>query len=149
MNIAEATLVAAKAHVEQVDKGNMPYVFHAIRVSSHPILKTEDEKVVGMLHDVVEDEKFTIEELIANGLTAKQAALEDKVTRRAGETWSAYISRIGTDEGAIRIKIADLEDNMDVKRLLSMSTNDARRILKYHSLWLHLRGLLEAIVNYR
>ena len=149
MKLTEAIFTSAKAHVTQVDKGGEPYIFHAIRVSANLILKSEDEKVVGMLHDVVEDGKFTIEELIANGLTAIQADMLDKVTRREGETWSAYVSRICTDESAIRIKISDLEDNMDVKRLTSMSTVDAKRILKYHSLWRHLRRLLEDIENGR
>ena len=149
MKLTEAIFTSAKAHVTQVDKGGEPYIFHAIRVSTNLILKSEDEKVVGMLHDVVEDGKFTIEELIANGLTAIQADMLDKVTRREGETWSAYVSRICTDESAIRIKISDLEDNMDVKRLTSMSTVDAKRILKYHSLWRHLRRLLEDIENGR
>ena len=53
MNLARAIEIAASAHKNQADKGGSPYILHPIRVMMS--LDTEDEKIVGVLHDVVED----------------------------------------------------------------------------------------------
>ena len=53
MNLEKAIKIAAEAHTGQVDKGGNPYILHPLRVMLS--LNTEEERVVGVLHDVVED----------------------------------------------------------------------------------------------
>lgn len=144
MKLATAIAIAGVSHENHTDKAGGPYIFHPIRVCMHPILQSEDERVVGALHDTVEDDDtLELEDLIKAGLTPVQSTALDNVTRRDGETWSAYVERVVTHVISIKVKIADLEDNMDVKRLNSMMGKDAKRLTKYHSLWIYLRGILE------
>ena len=51
--LSKAITLALKAHEGQVDKSGMPYAGHIMRVMAAG--RTIDEKIVGVLHDVVED----------------------------------------------------------------------------------------------
>ena len=53
MNLEQAIKIAVEAHTGQVDKGGNPYILHPLRVMLS--LDTEQERIVGVLHDVVED----------------------------------------------------------------------------------------------
>ena len=66
-------------------------------------------------------------------------AAVDALTKRDGESYEAFISRLSTNPLARRVKLADLEHNMDVRRLGSLTAMDMERIDKYHRWWLELR----------
>ena len=70
MNLEKAIKIAVEAHTGQLDKGGNPYILHPLRVMLS--LKTEEERIVGVLHDVVEDcEGWTWDRLASNGLSER------------------------------------------------------------------------------
>lgn len=144
MKLGKAFMIASRVHEAQVDKAGKPYIYHPVRVSMNSILSTEDEHVVAALHDTVEDggDDITILSLIKAGLTPVQATALDNITRRDGESWDNYVGRVVTHIISVKVKIADLEDNMDVKRLATFHHKDKMRTARYHSLWIYLQRIL-------
>ncbi|MFT8642848.1 hypothetical protein [Gluconacetobacter sp.] len=129
MDIERAIEVALQAHKGQRDKGGAPYILHPLRVMLGT--RTHDEQVVAVLHDVVEDSAWSLDELTAYGLTPVQAVALDALTRRSGETYEQFITRAGKNSIGQAVKILDLRDNMDLSRIPHPSAADRRRIEKY------------------
>ena len=116
---------AWEAHKWQVDKGGEPYIFHPLRVS----LKFGDLKlrIIALLHDVVEDSDIKLEQIeIEFGSEVAEAV--DYLSRRSGETYWEYIERMKSNNLAINIKIADIEDNLLPSRIESINS---KLILRY------------------
>lgn len=107
--------IAYKAHWEQTDKAGAPYILHPMRVALR--CQTEDEKIVALLHDVVEDTPITLEELKAQGFSDKVLSALKCLTKIKGEDYQTFIQRVATNPLAVKVKIQDLEDNMDLSRL--------------------------------
>lgn len=130
MNLETAISLAASAHVGQEDKGGNPYILHPLRV----MLKASDDdtRIVAVLHDVVEDSNFTLNDL-SQIFHFKREILEavDALTKRKGETYDEFIQRVKQNELARRVKILDLEDNMMISRIPNPTENDYARIEKY------------------
>ncbi|PZE33341.1 HD domain-containing protein [Curtobacterium sp. MCPF17_031] len=116
--------VATRAHAGQVDKVGRPYIEHPTAVAER--LTTDDEQVVGFLHDVVEDTGITLTELRAMGFTAEQVLAVDAMTKRRGETLAESMARVMADPVAPRVKRADVSHNADPARLATI-TDDATR----------------------
>jgi (p)ppGpp synthase/HD superfamily hydrolase len=134
MNLTTAILIATKAHHGQLDKAGQPYILHPLRVMLR--FKTEAERVVAALHDVIEDsrqaiESVTLDSLRWSGLPDHLVAALNALTRREGESYRDFIQRCAKDQIALRVKIADLEDNMDMSRIAVPSEEDQRRYQKY------------------
>src|SRR5258705_3220665 len=89
------------------------------------------EKIVAVLHDVVEDSDWTLAALRREGFPSSVLAALDGVTRRSRESYEHFIARSGRNPMAKRVKLADLEDNMDVRRLEKVNPKDAKRLSKY------------------
>jgi (p)ppGpp synthase/HD superfamily hydrolase len=137
-NLARSIALAAEAHVEQLDKSGAPYILHPIRMMLH--MSSEAEMIVAILHDVVEDTPWTFDRLRAEGFSEEVMAALDGVTRRPEETYGEFVARAKTNPIARRVKIADLEDNMDLKRLgESLSEHAVDRLKRYHKAWQFLR----------
>ena len=115
MDQNKALEIAYKAHFGQLDKGGSPYILHPIRVALH--CQTEDEKIVALLHDVVEDTAMTFEDLKAEGFNDKLLEALKCLTKEEGEDYKTFIERVSTNHLATKVKIQDLKDNMDVTRL--------------------------------
>ena len=131
-----AIRIAVEAHRGQRDRSGAPYVLHPLRVMLR--VQTEAERMVAMLHDVVEDTALTLEELREHGFPAEVVAAVDHLTRRDGEGYGEYVERAAANPVARRVKIADLEDNMDVRRLGALSAADVERLDRYHRAWRRL-----------
>ncbi|WP_028104156.1 GTP pyrophosphokinase [Pseudoduganella violaceinigra] len=129
-NLDAAIALAVKVHASQEDKSGRPYILHPLRL----MLKFEDEveQVVSVLHDVVEDGDVTLDELRQLGLPEIAVAAIDCLSKRAGERYEDFISRLSSNALARKIKIEDIKDNLDVTRLHSMSDVDLARVAKYH-----------------
>ena len=116
MTPAKAKAIAREAHSGQTDKQGQPYHLHPERVAASPLLKGAPDfvKVAAHLHDVLEDTPLTMRELFGMGMELFSGILLDRVTRRKGETYDQFILRIAAsgERWAIRIKLADLADNM-------------------------------------
>lgn len=107
--------IAYKAHKGQVDKAGVPYILHPMRVALN--CSTEEEKIVALLHDVVEDTPITLEELKAEGFSDGILAALKSLTKTKGEDYRNFIQRVVINPLAARVKIQDLKDNMDLSRL--------------------------------
>jgi len=127
--IERAIKIAAEAHAGQVDKAGAPYILHPLRLMLR--MTTNDERIVAVLHDVVEDSHWSLELLRAEGFSEQVVRAIDSVTRRDGETYEDFVLRAGLDPIGCRVKLADLEDNCDLGRIASPTEKDHTRIERY------------------
>ncbi|WP_448534244.1 phosphohydrolase [Parathermosynechococcus lividus] len=128
--LASAIAIAATAHQHQFDKANNPYILHPLRMMMRGA--TQAEKIVAVLHDVVEDTDWTLDQLVAAGFPADIVAAIDCLSRRPNETYDEFIDRILTNPLATQVKLYDLEDNMDATRLIHLTEWDWQRLQQYH-----------------
>jgi (p)ppGpp synthase/HD superfamily hydrolase len=128
--LERAIAIAAEAHAGQVDKGGAPYIFHPLRVML--AMATEEERIVAVLHDVVEDcPKWSLSRLVEERFGPSVVSALDALTRRKGETYDAFIERLSAKPLARRVKLADLADNSDLSRIASPTEVDLARLEKY------------------
>lgn len=135
-----AVAIAAAAHRGQFDRAGAPYIFHPLRLLLRA--KTAAEKMVAVLHDVVEDTPWTLAALADEGFPAEVLAAVERLSKRPGEEYEAFIERIAEDPLATRVKLLDLEDNMSLLRLDTVSEADLARLAKYHRARLRLLAAL-------
>ena len=103
--------------------------------------KTEDEKIVGMLHDVIEDTDWTFEALEAEGFSKEVIDALRCVTKVSEkENYDDFIDRVRKNPLAVAVKINDLTDNMDIRRLPYLSDKDVKRLKKYLKAYKRLVG---------
>ena len=95
-------------------------------------LDSEDEKIVGVLHDVVEDSKWTFDILRAEGFSERIIEALESVTKLEGEGYDAFIERARRNPLGRKVKIADLTDNMDMRRIGEPTDKDFERLKKYY-----------------
>lgn len=119
---------ATEKHMGQVDRAGVPYVEHPRAVAG--MLDGETERIVAWLHDTVEDTDATIDE-IRRLFGDEVAVAVDHLTHRKGEPYMNYIRRVKENELARKVKLADLEHNMDLSRLPVVTSADALRCVKY------------------
>jgi (p)ppGpp synthase/HD superfamily hydrolase len=131
--LEEAIALAVEAHRGQRDKAGQAYILHPLRVMMR--LEGETERMVAVLHDVVEDSSYTMERLRGLGYPEEVLDALDRLTRREGETYEAFIERVRPHPLARKVKLADLEDNMDVRRLPVVTAKDAERLARYLAAW--------------
>lgn len=127
--ITKALQVAINAHKGQTDKGGGAYIFHPVTVALH--VKTDDEKTVALLHDVVEDTDTTLNDLRAMGFSETVVQAVDAVTRRPDELRDDYLHRVKANAIATTVKIADLHHNSDLSRIPIPGEKDFARVAKY------------------
>ena len=127
----KAIKIADKAHKGQTDKYGAPYIGHVMRVMNYG--KTLDEKIVGALHDVVEDNpKYTFEILLEKGFPNNIVEAVECLTKIPGENYEDFVKRTEKSPLAIAVKLNDLRDNMDLRRLNRLITDeDCARLNKY------------------
>lgn len=127
--IQKAIDIALKAHAGQRDKAGELYLFHPIRVMLAG--KTIEEKIVGILHDVVEDTNVSIEDLKEVGFSETVIIAIDTLSKRKDETYDAFIDRVCKNKLACSVKILDLKDNMNPDRIENPTQEDFMRMSKY------------------
>ena len=125
----KAIEIAELAHEGQVDKGGKPYIGHPLRVMN--ALETFEEKIIAVLHDAVEDSDLTLEDLKVAGFSNTVILAIDAITKREGEQLNDYLKRVMGNEIALRVKIADMTDNMDISRISNPTEKDRERIRIY------------------
>ena len=136
--LEEAIILATKSHLGQRQRNGEPYILHPLRVMM--AVSDENEKIAAILHDVVEDSDITLDDLIPAGFSPEVIELVRLLTHENGKSYEAYIERLRPNPSARRIKIADLQDNMNVRRLPQMRQKDLDRLERYHKFWLLLRA---------
>ena len=137
--LQRAIEIATQAHKGQVDKSGKEYIGHPLRVME--MGKTGEEKIVGVLHDVVEDTDWTFEMLEAEGFSKEVIDALRCVTKVSeNENYDDFIERVKTNPLAVAVKINDLSDNMDIRRLPYLSDKDVKRLKKYLKAYKKLIG---------
>ena len=137
--LQRAIEIATEAHKGQFDKSGKDYIGHPLRVME--MGKTEEEKIVGVLHDVIEDTDWTFETLAEEGFSKEVINALRCVTKLSeNENYDDFIERIKKNPLAVAVKINDLSDNMDIRRLPYLSDKDVKRLKKYLKAYKKLIG---------
>ena len=140
-----AIRIAVEAHAGQVDRAGAAYVLHPLRLMLR--MDTEEEMMAAVLHDVVEDGPgWTLARLAEAGMPATVVEAVEHLTRRPAEAsdYEGFIRRAAAHPIARRVKLADLEDNMDLRRIATPTTRDFERFAKYKRAHALLSALGEA-----
>jgi (p)ppGpp synthase/HD superfamily hydrolase len=129
--LERAIEIAAKAHAGQVDKAGQPYVLHPLRMML--AVTTPEARMAAVLHAVVEDTPVTLEQLRAEGFPASVIDAVEALTKRTEEEndYEAFIRRVAPNPVAREVKLADLRDNSDLRRIAEPTDRDRERIKKY------------------
>ena len=138
-DLQRAIAIAVEAHRDQTRRNRSPYVLHPLRV----MLSFEDEtrRIIGVLHDVVEDSDWSLDDLREEGFAAEVVAAVDALTKREGEDYQDYLDRLETDALARSVKLADLRDNMSVVELPVVREQDTQRLNRYRQAYKLLSDL--------
>lgn len=143
--LTRAVAFAVDRHQGQYDKCGQPYILHLFRVMNDVDAGSAVRQAAAILHDVVEDEKATLDEVNAlfGGAVAHTV---DLLTRKKGETYYEFILRVASDDRAAEIKKADLRDNMRLDRIPRDESVSAMqtRLNRYTLAYLFLTGALDA-----
>lgn len=127
--LERAIAIAAVAHAGQVDKAGQPYILHPLRVMLR--MTTVAERIVAVLHDVVEDTEVTLEVLGAEGFLPEVISAVDALTKRQGESRVDAAYRAKQDSIARLVKLADNAENMDLSRIAEPTERDFARLEEY------------------
>ena len=138
MNLDRALAIAVAAHAGQTDKVGQPYILHPLRIMHR--MATDEERMVAVLHDVVEDSDVTLDDLRRAGFSVSIVEAVDALTRREGQAYDAYVARTALLPLAHRVKVADLEDNMDLRRRWHLEAQDRERMARYRRAYRFLTG---------
>ncbi len=136
--VEKALGIAVEAHRGQKDRYGAPFILHPLRVMQR--LETTDARIVAILHDVVEKTEWTVERLGQEGFPENILEALRCVTKREGEDYEQFVRRSAANPLARRVKLADLEDNMDVRRMTTITNEDHQRLNKYLEAWHFLQG---------
>ena len=134
--IEDAIIFATEAHRGQVDKAGNPYILHPLRLMCSQ--QNDTERIIAVLHDVVEDTDYTLDDLRKMGYEEDIVEAVDCLTRREDETYEEFIHRIKPNRLARRVKLADLQDNMDIRRAGLLQEKDLERLQRYQNAWFEL-----------
>lgn len=121
--------IALYAHEDQRDKAGKTYIIHPVRVMKN--VQTDREKIVALLHDVVEDSDVSFEEL-EKDFSEEIIEAVKCLTKREDQSYDHYIENIRENPIAREVKKADLRDNLDIERLNKLTEDDFKRLKKYH-----------------
>ncbi|MGU9852737.1 HD domain-containing protein [Pseudomonas koreensis] len=127
--LERAIALAASAHAGQVDKGGAPYILHPLKVMLR--MTTLEERIVAVLHDVVEDCGISLDDLRKEGFSEEVLTAIESVTKVPGESYEDFVERAAQNPIGRVVKLADLEENSDLSRIASPSWEDLERIEKY------------------
>jgi (p)ppGpp synthase/HD superfamily hydrolase len=135
----QALEIALKAHGGQRDKAGAPYILHPLRLAMR--MEGTLDMSAALLHDVVEDSETSLDDLRIAGFPEQVIGAVDALTRRSGESYDDFIGRVGANAIARKVKLADLEDNMNMARLPGLQPKDLERLAKYHRAYQTLKAI--------
>lgn len=143
MDILRAYKIACQLHAGQTDKAGRPYIEHLTRVLLRVQMDGGDrfQQIAALLHDAIEDEKTTAEELLALGVPAESVVLVQALTKRKDQTYEDYLRGLSGRYRVLLVKMADLDDNSDPERLELLPDLLRMRLeAKYAQAWDTLQG---------
>lgn len=125
----KAAMICLTAHAGQRDKMGCAYFQHPMRVAMR--CNTDQEKMVALLHDTIEDTDITADYLLAQGFPQTVVDGVLSVTKREGESYEDFVARAKQNPLGRVVKLHDLEDNLDVFRLMALDADMTARYNKY------------------
>ena len=127
----KAMLIAYDAHKDKLDKGGAPYIFHPFHLAEQ--MNSEEAVIIALLHDVVEDTDWTIEDMEKKGFSNNIIDALKLLTHNDDIEYLEYIRQIklSTNKYAKEVKLADLKHNSDFSRLLNVDEKVLARVEKY------------------
>ena len=142
--LAQMLHIATSAHHGQFDKGGMPYILHPLKVMHY--LKSTDEELmcIALGHDVIEDTSVTYADLRAAQISDRVIAAIRVLTKQPGQTLDEYKLAVMSNIDAMRVKMADLRHNSDIRRLKGVNASDIARMTKYHIFYMELQQVLKS-----
>jgi (p)ppGpp synthase/HD superfamily hydrolase len=140
-----AVTIAANAHLGQLDHAGVPYVLHPLRMMLRA--RTREERVVAVLHEVVERDQWTLAALGDEGLSPVELDALDRLTLRhaQGETHRAQLERVLSNPLAMRVMLLDLEDQLELARLPEAADQDRELAVRNEEARERLRRALGAL----
>ncbi len=137
-DLERAIELAVDAYAGQTDKAGTTYIRHPLRVMQQ--MDTEQERIAAVLHDVVEDASYTLDDIEDEfGTTIRDAV--DALTKRDSESYQEFAARAAANDIARTVKIADIEDNMDLTRLSEIDEDILAKQAEYHEAWQRLHAV--------
>jgi len=134
--LEDAIALAMKAHLGQKDRVGEPYILHPLRVMFRLGWDApEAARIAAVLHDVVEDTAIQLRDLRRLGYSEEVVAAVELLSRRPDDSYEQFIERVLPNSIARRVKRADLEDNMELRRLPIVTAKDLERLARYRSAW--------------
>ena len=130
-----------KLHKDQIDKSGLPYVFHPFHLAEQ--MNDEKTTIVALLHDTLEDTALTANDLKREGFSNEIINAIKTLTHDFDEDYFSYVQRVGNNEIARKVKIKDLEHNMDLSRLNNVTKADMKRYQKYCACHQYLQEIEE------
>lgn len=128
-NTKKAMKLCFKAHKDQVDKSGMPYVFHPFHVAEQ--MTDEVTTIVALLHDVVEDTDYTLEDIAAEGFGEDILKAVALMTHEDDIPYLDYVAKLKENPIARAVKLADLAHNSDLSRIGEIDEETKQRLEKY------------------
>ena len=125
----KALKLSFEAHKNQVDKSGMPYVYHPFHLAEQ--METEETVIVALLHDVVEDTDYTLDDIIAMGFSDSVVEALALMTHDKSVPYMDYVAKIKSNPIAKAVKLADLKHNSDLSRLDFIDEKSQQRVKKY------------------
>ncbi|MGX8680578.1 MAG: HD domain-containing protein [bacterium] len=135
----KAMKLMCKAHRNQLDKTGLPYILHPWHVAE--MMKDEKTTIIALLHDVVEDTGYSLEDIQSLGFDEDIIEALSLMTHDPRESYEAYIQRLGSNPLARVVKMADLSHNMQIERLDAITPYVQKRQKKYQSAYQYLLDL--------
>ncbi len=143
MDILRAYKIACQLHAGQTDKAGRPYIEHLTRVMLRVQMDGGDrfQQIAALLHDSIEDEKTTADELLALGVPSEAVVLVQALTKREEQSYEDYLRGLIGRYRVVTVKMADLDDNSDPERLELLPERQRMRLqAKYAQAWDILQG---------
>ena len=134
----KALQLSFEAHKDQLDKSGMPYVYHPFHVAEQ--MEGEDTTIVALLHDVVEDSDYTVDDLREMGFSEAVCGAITLMTRDPAIPYLDYVEKIKENPIARAVKLADLRHNSDLARLDHVDEKALERVEKYRAAIALLQG---------
>jgi (p)ppGpp synthase/HD superfamily hydrolase len=137
--IEKSLAIALRAHTGVTDKAGRAYILHPLRIMAK--MTTDNEMSAALLHDVIEDSDITAADLLSEGIPSEVVDAVLCLSKREGESYQDFVFRAKQNPIARKVKIADIEDNINVLRITNLTEKDLARVAKYHAAWQFLNDM--------
>lgn len=140
--LSTAIILMVNGHAGQFDRGGNPYCLHPLKVLHYSRSEDEEIQCICVLHDVIEDTKVTYKDLRDAGISERVIAGIRCLTKLPGQTYEEYKETVFSNVDSMRVKLADLRHNSDIRRLKGVTEKDVARIAKYMQFYAEIQAKL-------